>query len=284
MCDLCILHCQISVIDYHITVVSKNDSSLHELTLHPAVTPSPPAQTILSVARTLHQSACEQVWPTTGRRACCRMSAREPSAVKMKHTTLVRNMEKCSYMCFLLWLSLFYIFNLFLSISLYRPWHKAAELNNIDHPAIVNVLLENLWALHLCILWPMKPTQTLFLSNSPHGNRTKCPATSQKVLRNVAKWAVTKSSRVWPGCQNWWILLWCNIPEQVQSMRDSTLQPTGLICNQHPWNYTIGTTGRGHVSAPWQVEPSVIHNTTFMDCRFSGTSHGCSIRFGSKKF
>lgn len=40
---------------------------LDELTLYPAVMPSPPAQTILSVARMLHQSGCEQVsWPTTG--------------------------------------------------------------------------------------------------------------------------------------------------------------------------------------------------------------------------
>ncbi|TNN76580.1 hypothetical protein EYF80_013230 [Liparis tanakae] len=49
----------------------------------PAVTPSPPAQTILSVARTLHQSGREQVsWPTTGRRACCRTSAGPPLAAE----------------------------------------------------------------------------------------------------------------------------------------------------------------------------------------------------------
>lgn len=52
-----------------------------ELTLHPATMPSPPAHTIFSVARTLHQSFCEQVsWCTTGRRACWRTCACGPSA------------------------------------------------------------------------------------------------------------------------------------------------------------------------------------------------------------
>lgn len=51
------------------------------LTLQPAVTPSPPAHTILSVARTLHQSCwLHRAWPTTGSSACCRTSASTPSA------------------------------------------------------------------------------------------------------------------------------------------------------------------------------------------------------------
>lgn len=61
------------------------DVNVQELTLQPAATPSPPAQTILSVARTLHQSGCEQVSrPTTGRRACCKKSAGGPLAAGEK--------------------------------------------------------------------------------------------------------------------------------------------------------------------------------------------------------
>lgn len=68
--------------------------SSDQLTLHPAVMPSPPAQTILSVARTLHQSACEQTsWPTTGRRACCRMSGEGPSAARREERSFLSNIS-----------------------------------------------------------------------------------------------------------------------------------------------------------------------------------------------
>lgn len=69
-----------------------------ELTLHPATMPSPPAHTILSVARTLHQSSCEQVsWSTTGRRACWRTSAGGPSAAD--EDTLMRRSGSSSSPC-----------------------------------------------------------------------------------------------------------------------------------------------------------------------------------------
>lgn len=55
------------------------------LTLQPATTPSPPAQTILVVTCEPHQSYLEQVaWSTTGRRACCRISAMGPPAVSSR--------------------------------------------------------------------------------------------------------------------------------------------------------------------------------------------------------
>lgn len=51
------------------------------LTLQLASLPSPPAQTMLLVTRLPHQSYLLQVsWLTTGRRACCRMSAIGPPA------------------------------------------------------------------------------------------------------------------------------------------------------------------------------------------------------------
>lgn len=51
------------------------------LTLQPATTPSPPAQTMVSFTWEPHQSYLVQVaWSTTGRRACCRMSAMGPPA------------------------------------------------------------------------------------------------------------------------------------------------------------------------------------------------------------
>lgn len=57
------------------------------LTLQLASTPSPPAQIMLSVTRLPHQSPLEQVeWPTTGRRACCRMSAMGPPALEESRT------------------------------------------------------------------------------------------------------------------------------------------------------------------------------------------------------
>lgn len=53
------------------------------LTLQLASFPSPPAQTMLLVTRLPHQSPLVQVaWSTTGRRACCRMSAIGPPAVQ----------------------------------------------------------------------------------------------------------------------------------------------------------------------------------------------------------
>lgn len=52
------------------------------LTLQPDTTPSPPAQTMVSFTWKPHQSGLVQVaWSTTGRRACCRMSAMGPPAV-----------------------------------------------------------------------------------------------------------------------------------------------------------------------------------------------------------
>ena len=51
------------------------------LTLHPATTPSPPAQTMVSLTMGPHQSGLVQVaWSTTGSRACCRFSAMGPPA------------------------------------------------------------------------------------------------------------------------------------------------------------------------------------------------------------
>lgn len=61
------------------------------LTLQLASTPVPPAQIILSVTRLPHQSDLVQVgMPTTGRWACCRMSAMGPPALEERTLTFSR--------------------------------------------------------------------------------------------------------------------------------------------------------------------------------------------------
>lgn len=55
------------------------------LTLQLDSLPSPPAHTIFSVTKLLHQSGLLQVaWLTMGSRACCRISARGPPAGKIE--------------------------------------------------------------------------------------------------------------------------------------------------------------------------------------------------------
>lgn len=66
------------------------------LTLQLASTPSPPAQIMLLVTRVPHQSLLEQVeWPTTGRRACCRMSAMGPPALEESRTLKFSHVFSC---------------------------------------------------------------------------------------------------------------------------------------------------------------------------------------------
>lgn len=63
------------------------------LTLQLDSWPSPPAHTIFSVTRVLHQSGLLQVaWLTTGSRACCRISAAGPPAGKKRANERQTNM------------------------------------------------------------------------------------------------------------------------------------------------------------------------------------------------
>src|SRR4029434_508815 len=61
------------------------------LTMQDPVVPSPPAHTILSVRRKLHQSGCLQMsYSTTGSRACCSESEPSPLAKRSTRTSQSR--------------------------------------------------------------------------------------------------------------------------------------------------------------------------------------------------
>lgn len=68
--------------------------------MHPATTPSPPAQTMVVLTAIPHQSSWEQVaWSATGIKACCSLSAMGPPAETGRQSLLPSSICRTLAIC-----------------------------------------------------------------------------------------------------------------------------------------------------------------------------------------